>query len=242
MTKKFLLLNALLFIALSQVMISCNQDDDNLSNDWIDAPSPTTVNERTNGGKNAVMVFINPYDTIGALLGQVLTTYLTNQLQVNNLEDLQRNIHESMQKIGLSAPETYSSIELQELINSPESVWNNSISTLEISANAADLLSTFRDTLSNFENEDLESITTDLMNFESAVLQNLNLNQNEKRIILTLSAIIRHSFEYKKGRDDKDWDISVGNFSGALKGAIVNSDSAIALALIVGLNNQIKTL
>lgn len=242
MTKKILLLNALLFIALSHVMISCNQDDDNLSNDWIDDPSPTTVNERTNGDKNAVMVFINPYDTIGALLGQVLTTYLTNQHQVNNLEDLQSSIHESMQKNGLSAPVTYSSIELQELINSPEAVWNNSISTLEISANAADLLSTFRNTLSNFENEDLESITTDLMNFEIAVLQNLYLNQNEKRIILTLSAIIRHSFEYKKGRDDKDWDISVGNFSGALKGAIVNSDSAIALALIVGLNNQIKTL
>lgn len=242
MTKKILLLNALLFIALGHVMISCNQDDDNLSNDWIDASSPTTVNERTNGDKNAVMVFINPYDTIGALLGQVLTTYLTNQHQVNNLEDLQSSIHESMLKIGLSAPVTYSSIELQELINSPEAVWNNSISTLEISANAADLLSTFRNTLSNFENEDLESITTDLMNFEIAVLQNLYLNQNEKRIILTLSAIIRHSFEYKKGRDDKDWDISVGNFSGALKGAIVNSDSAIALALIVGLNNQIKTL
>lgn len=237
MTTKNLLLYIVFSIALCTQIKSCTQDDF-VSINTIDEFNLTLQNENMGREESKNLVSNNPYDYLGAVHNQILTTYLSNQQPNLNLKELQMTIHKIMQEYDLSAPSTFSFLEIQELINIPESVWNSTISTSELSLTAISLLGTLRDTMIYWDFQNLEDTATDWIDFENDILQDLNLTQEEKRIMLTLSTIIKHSVEYKKGRDDKDWDISVGNFSGALKGAITNSDSAIALAIIVGLLNQ----
>lgn len=241
MTKNFLFQKAIMILVSCFLCASCEQDDSiiaDFSKEALSYPQYPHVNNRGDLPYNTN----NPYDSVGILHTYVLDAFLTTYNAFTTIKDVQMNIHGIMHEFDLTEPLSFSEQEYLEIINTPETVWNNLLTTSVFSEVAKDNLKAFREIMMGWENKTWSLVYTDLLFYENDVLQNSSLSQDEKRMILTLTSIVRHSIHYKKGRDDKDWDISVGNFSGALKGAMANTDSALALALIVGLHNEAAIL
>ena len=76
-----------------------------------------------------------------------------------------------------------------------------------------------------------------IISFENTILQG-NYSSYEKEILLSLTSIARYSLFLKKRRDDKDWDLSVGNLTGGVAGSMICSYQAVYGALVAGLYNE----
>lgn len=237
MTKNFLFQKAIMILVYCFLCASCEQDDSIIADFSKEALSYHPYPHLNNRGDLPYNTD-NPYDSVGIIHTHILDAYLSFSHAFTTIEDVQINIHSIMQEFELTDPLRFSEQEYLEIINTPETVWNNLLTTSVFSEVAKDNLKAFREIMMGWENKTWSLVYTDLLFYENDVLQNSSLSPDEKRMILTLTSIVRHSVHYKKGRDDKDWDISVGNFSGALKGAMANKDSAVALALIAGLYNE----
>lgn len=221
-----------MIILLSSLLFNC-QEDESLE------PLDQTIAMK--GGSMLPANPLNPYDLFGLLHNEVLDAYLYENHEHESLEEIAGEIKAllSSSYSGYTIMQTYN-LDVSEL----ENILQNPSNSLDAIVNNSGLpplakvdLTIFLSALIAIENDDFSGAKSLITAYESTVLLNPLYAENDKRILLTVSSIIRYSFYYRIGRDEGDWDSSVSHRAAAVKGALSSSLDAVALSLIVSIEN-----
>lgn len=227
------------FITFS--VFSCSQDEDTFieqTGNWHPNSEQKSFRFQNDSPYNS----LNPYDSIGITHNLILEEFLNSNLNpktiteiiqtVNNLSFFNSsNLFQTASNLGISH-------KIEIFYTNPEyelyqEIYNSHLSNLA-KLKIIELVETI------FENieEDYPYHYNEIILFESIILNNTNFSQEDKRVLLTFSSLIRHSLYFDKRRDDKDWVTSVTNFTGKFFGALESSESAIYWSLIMGICNN----
>ncbi|WP_374175301.1 hypothetical protein [Flavobacterium tructae] len=183
----------------------------------------------------------NIYDLAGKLHNDILDVYLAGNYQYTTIAEISEkieNISASNNDLMLLGTGTILPTNLnlvQEIINNPQAKLDQAIVNSVMTSTAKNSLSNFMNNVLLWDNHSYEEIYDSIISYEEAVITNSIFNDEDKRIILTTSSIIRFSIYYDIVEKDKDWDTSVGHRVGGLSGAIDNSSIAIIRSLVTGI-------
>ncbi|WP_409415798.1 hypothetical protein [Flavobacterium sp. PS2] len=180
----------------------------------------------------------NPYDNMGKLHNEILEIYLAANSGSTVIEDIMAQV----QSIGLSntinivqdcsAPATINII--NTILINPQNSGTTIIENSVLTAHAKTKITAFLDSLATIKTNPYKDIYDFVTAYESEVLSNDLLNNEDRRVILTTTSIARYSIYYEK-KKDRDWDSSYGNHIGGLVGALDTSLSPVIIALVAGL-------
>ncbi|TRX30651.1 hypothetical protein FNW52_19815 [Flavobacterium sp. ZT3R18] len=184
---------------------------------------------------------VNIYDIAGKLHNDILDVYLAGNYQYNTIAQISQQIEAiaaenndlMLLNLGTNLPINLDVI--QEIVNNPQTKLDEAIANSTMTNVAKSSLSSFMDDVLLWESNPYEEIYQSIVAYESSVIANAEFNDEDKRIILTTSSIVRYSLYYVKERKDEDWDSSIGNRVGGLSGAIDNSSSAVKYSLVTGI-------
>lgn len=185
----------------------------------------------------------NPYDTIGRIQNMVLDIYLSADHNHSTIEEINEEIEFITNTFSNTSIGSISSVPspvgvIINIVNSPENSLNTIIANSYLTNQAKLSLSGFINSLLLLQDEEYENIHEFIITYESSIIENMALNNEDKRVILTTSSIARHSFYYGKKRKDKDWETSVGNIAASVSGALENSLTAVSMALVTGISQN----
>jgi hypothetical protein len=190
----------------------------------------------------------NGYDIAGKLHNDILDIYLAGNHHYTAIAQISEQIEAITAKtsdpalLDLETNLPLSLEELQEIVNNPEAELDEAIANSSMTSAAKRSLCGFMNAVVLRKNDEYAKIYQSIISYESSVITNPQFSSEDKRIILTASSITRYSLYDDKGRRDKDWEASVGNLVGGVKGAFYQSSRAIKMALIIGIsqNNHIR--
>ncbi|MFH6936364.1 hypothetical protein [Flavobacterium sp. FlaQc-30] len=183
----------------------------------------------------------NIYDLAGKLHNDILDVYLAGNYHYTTIAEISKkieNISASNNDLMLLGKGTILPTNLnlvQEIINNPQAKLDQAIVNSVMTSAAKNSLSSFMNNVLLWDNHSYEEIYHSIISYEASVITNSIFNEEDKRIILTTSSIIRYSIYYDIVEKDKDWDTSVGHRVGGLSGAIDNSSIAIIRSLVTGI-------
>lgn len=183
----------------------------------------------------------NIYDFAGKLHNDILDVYLAGNYQHTTIAQISQQIEiiaAANNDLMLLDTGTNLPIDLniiQEIINNPQAKLDQAIVNSVMTSAAKNSLSNFMNNVLLLENHSYEEIYESITSYEATVITNPIFNDEDKRIILTTSSIVRYSIYYDKVAKDKDWDISIGHRVGGLSGAMDNSSAAIIRSLVTGI-------
>lgn len=183
----------------------------------------------------------NPYDSIGLVHNEILTTILDSGMPLESLSQIDNEVSVLLNDYdGLFSETCSDSLTHQELSSfylSPSVSLNTAFTEAGLSLNTRDEIEGLLGAILNRVNDPYESFHAWMVLYEEEIIQS-NYSIEEKRIILTIASLSRYSIFAKKRRDHKDWDYSVGNRIGATIGALDCSSNAIYAALVSGLSDE----
>jgi hypothetical protein len=183
----------------------------------------------------------NMYDLAGKLHNDILDIYLAGNYHYNTLEEINQKIeaiaaeNNDFMRSNLGANLPINLGLVQEIIDNPQGKLDEAIVNSIMTNAAKSSLSVFMNDVLLWESDSYEEIYQSIVAYESSVIANAEFNDEDKRIILTTSSIVRYSIYYDLIDKDKDWDISKGHRVGGLSGAIDNSSIAIRRSLVTGI-------
>lgn len=221
---------------LAVLAVSC-------TNDY--APEDSVSNFKTKEAASKKNAGLNPenednaYDIAGRIHNDLLDAFFSGNFSDHPINALSSTIdsisilNSDLQNLPSHYPANLQQI--QEIVNSPEIQLELIIANSSMSVASKNCLSEFMSWAALWQNSDYETIHQSIISFEAAVTNNPQFTAEEKRIILTSSAITRYSLYYASERKDKDWETSVGNRAGAVQGALNNSATAVTRALLAGI-------
>jgi hypothetical protein len=188
----------------------------------------------------------NIYDFAGKLHNDILDVYLAGNYQHTTIAQISQQIEAiaaantelMLLDTGTNPPLNLNII--QEIVNNPQLQLDQSITNSSMTSAAKGSLSSFMNDVVLWENHPYEEIYQNVISYESSVIANSGFSNEDKRIILTTSSIVRYSIYYNLIRKDKDWPPSAGHRVGGVSGSIENSTTAIKRSLITGI--MIRTL
>ena len=220
---------------ISPFLFSCSTDEE-----LVIKPQTTALKRCLQTPKNNT----NPYDTIGRIQNQVLDIYLSANHNHSTIEQINGEIelitnNYGNTSIGNSTQAPFSiGLQINNIVNAPQSSLNTIIANSHLTNQAKTNLSGFINSLLFLKNEEYEDIYEFIITYESSIVGNMVFNNEDKRIILTISSLARYSFYYEKKRKDKDWETSVGNIVASVSGALENSLTAVSMALVTGISQN----
>lgn len=221
---------------LAVLTLSCTNDftrEDSISNF-----KKKNAHTKKNAGLNPENT-ANAYDIAGKIHNDLLDAYLSGNFSdhtinaVNSKIDSISFLNSDFQNLPSYYPANFQ--EIQEMVDSPEIQLEQIIANSSMSMASKNCLSEFMSSATLWQNSDYEAVHSSIISFEATVTNHQQFTAEEKRIILTSSAITRYSFYYASKRKDKDWETSVGNRVGAVQGALSNSATAITRSLLAGI-------
>ncbi|WP_369764977.1 hypothetical protein [Flavobacterium sp. WC2429] len=228
-------------VILPLLIISCTTN----AIDTVDTIDSKTSGKKSEKGADLIQTLSpenpeNVYDYAGKLHNELLETYLSKNYQYSTLAQISEQVEAIVamnSDVALLNLETSAAVNLEEIqaiVNNPDTKLSETIAN-SLMTNAAKIsLGNFMNAALLWENEEFEAIYPSIISYESAVMNNTEFSDEDKRIILTTSSIARYSLYYdKKPPYDEDWETSVGNRVGGVSGAIDNSLSAISRSLII---------
>jgi hypothetical protein len=183
----------------------------------------------------------NIYDLAGKLHNDILDIYLAGNYQNSTIEEISQQIeaiaaeNNDLMLLNVGADLSINLGLVQEIINNPQAKLDEAIANSIMTNAAKSSLSSFMNNVVLWENLSYEEIYQSIVTYESAVMTNPEYNDEDKRIILTTSSIVRYSIYYDLIDKDKDWDTSKGHRVGGLSGAIYNSSIAVRRSLVTGI-------
>lgn len=235
--KNYSIYNYLLYISICCCLIQCTeeqiyQSEYEIKPDLIGQTSKTTAINND-----------NPYDSIGVMHNEILTEYLDYSDNHTSIEDIGSEIQFLISNY-YSGIEYYEANvinyhEIEEILLDPQGSFDFILENACLSDTAQNNFLDFINALMQINEEEFSSLYTFIVLYESEVQNNASISSEDKSIILRICSIIRHSIFLEKGRDDGDWDTSVGNIAAAIKGACNNGINAAEYALITGLSFRI---
>lgn len=224
---------ALLFIALSSVLISCNSEEiikethaSTGVNSTFNNPIPTNP--------------ANPFDAAGKAHTDILDAYLlSDNVNDTTITKISQRVNEialtNMDLMTLNTGYTTTMInpeDIQKILKDPVVELNTVITKSALSPEAKTSLLNFTDSLRLLEDEHYEVIYQFIISYETSVLNDTEFSIFDKRVLLLTSSIARHSSFYFRKRTDKDWSKSTGNLVGVVKGAIESPYTAVTSSLV----------
>jgi len=182
---------------------------------------------------------MNPYDFTGQIFYNTLVEFSAG----NSVPDSIHLVHQEISEIlnGLSTPVVpiYGSVmTIQNLLDDPVGVTDSLLINSNLSQTVRSDIKDYLKEVENYNLENFEEMLDYSITFEETALNDFTMTSKEKEVIFTLASIFRYYLYYSKGRDDQDWDVSVGNRAG-LAGALHSTDSALAVGLIRGVCAQL---
>lgn len=233
---------SLKLIFLSLLLFSCTTE----TFDNIESVDNKVTGEKSQNSARLLENLIpenpaNIYDLAGKLHNDILDTYLAGNYQYTTIAEISQQIEViaasnndlMLLDTGTILPTNLNLV--QEIINNPQAKLDQAIVNSVMTSAAKNSLSNFMNNVLLWENHSYEEIYHSIISYEAAVITNSTFNDEDKRIILTTSSIIRYSIYFDIVEKDKDWDNSVGHRVGGLSGAIDNSSIAIIHSLVTGI-------
>lgn len=181
----------------------------------------------------------NAYDIAGKIHNDLLDAYLSGNFSNQTISTISSKIdsisflNSDLQNLPSHYPVNFQ--EIQGIVDSPEMHLEQIIANSWMSTASKNCLSDLMSSAALWQDSDYEAVHPSILSFEGSVINNQQFTAEEKRIILTSSAITRYSLYYASERKDKDWETSVGNRVGALQGALSNSATAVTRSLLAGI-------
>lgn len=181
----------------------------------------------------------NPYDYTGQVFYEVLDEFISVNSGYDSIHLVYQEITEILNGLPQPILPVYGSVStIQKLLDDPVGMTDSLLSDSGLSLNTRSDINDYLSVVADYNIENFDDIMDYNLSFEESVLANFTLSPKEKEVMLTLASIFRYYCLYSKGRDDRDWDVSVGNRA-VLVGALQNTDSAISIGLIAGLCAQL---
>lgn len=228
------------FIIPSLGLVSCSSEAEITPSENVNTTAARSV---TNSPENDV----NPYDEAGMLYEELFDTYYCtgnvggsiSQIiyEVQSIADANLNFN----LIKDFPYQNVSSSRVQYLLENPTSCVNDVISTSSMSLIGKSSLSTFINQFIPFldTESNCDIIYQKIVAYENAVLLSGLFTENDKRIILTSTSVVRYSVyrarKKPKKNTDPDWDIFIGNIIASTEGAKNGSAEAATMALVTGI-------
>ena len=201
----------LLCITISFFAISCSSDED-LENIASGNKAGNLTNEKTSFPNNPS----NPFDQTGVEFYNKLRLYIVDfgvpnstQKVTNQMLFLSKNlktdgrINKSVIKI---TPEMIGLI-----LADPQGKLVELIETSTLSLNVKNNLTDFVSDLVDKQDDDYDEVYSFIVSYESDVIDDVFLEEDEKDTILKVSSISRYSLYEEARNRDRDWETSVTN-------------------------------
>lgn len=185
----------------------------------------------------------NEYDIIGKIHNSVLEIYLSENHNYSTVEEIYNEVRHHVHNSGHT--ELNSAVPLPDLIkqiaivrDAPEHSLNKIIFESHLSTSAKTSLSNFISSLMLLKDNDYAEIYDFILLYEGSIIESTLFSSEDKRIILTTSALTRYSSNDEKPRKDKDWETSVGNIAITVEGALHDAQTAINMALVAAISTN----
>lgn len=222
----------LTFVLVSSLLMSCNSEAVSEEEPVLREPDSTQIISMPANPTN-------PYDAAGRASIEIFDAYLLmNTENDTTITKIRQRINEislanaDLMYLNDGYPTTdISAEEIEQIVKNPVAKLDAIISASHLTSTAKIELKNFIDTFQLLENEEYDVIYKYITDYEIAVIENTQLNNFDKRVLLVTSALLRHWSYKNRKREDKDWSKSTGNLVGAVKGVIESPYTAVTTSL-----------
>lgn len=218
---------------------SCAPDERN-------APEIHSALSSKEAGEATAANSANAYDSAGKIFDELFDSYYDGSSRPNDvLSIIQQvesiaNTNESFNSIGSGhvtlSPARISHLAAQKNVDIPSVVLSSGLSATAKTSFGNFLLSIA--TLYDVENDAIK-MRNAIVKYEATVLHNESLTDNDRRVILTSTSILRYSAYRAKKKPKKNtdpyWNIWVTHVFGSEEGAEENLEKAILQGLVTGI-------
>lgn len=234
--KNLLILKWILPIFILSLLSSCVEDELPISE-----KTSTLFDRKTTLSPNNSE---NPFDYAGIFHNEILESYQSLNYNANSLSAISLKIDSLMGNssngIGIFQHSEDLSI-IEDIILDPLTKLDSILSASDLSVEAQlNLLDTIEQ-LQLLDDEPFDEIYTMMISFETTINLHPTMTIRDKEVILIVCSIIRHSLFYRIGRDEGDWDTSVGHKTAAIQGALSGLAEAVKLSIIIGVAQMENT-
>ncbi|PZR16207.1 MAG: hypothetical protein DI539_17910 [Flavobacterium psychrophilum] len=210
------------------LLIACTEGDQQLL--------PETPNTSVSLKSSQVIIEnkSNPYDAIGQDYRNFLSSYKTGTYSPSNYAAVVNSVNALTGFTALSSGNVQLRLLLNGCMNTPEITLSTLLQNSNLSPAAKDLLTDFINSYQKLANEPFSSAYDDIVLTETEVSNSNLLIADERRILLTVTSVVRYSL-YHSCCEDTDWEKSVGNIVAFAAGALENNELALQYALITSI-------
>lgn len=213
-----------LLLMLTTTILSCNHEEIIYTEESQLTAKPFTRN------------YQNHFEEYGILSYDLFELYMNSKYNSNTLDDIAKDVSELLTYHStLNAASIHLNDGFESQINA---IKINPIETLEwiiqennISSIAEVKISEIIELLTQETTMTTNDLYRNLVNIENTVIVDQNIPNHDKNIILLSSCLLRYSLFDNGHDDDKDWDLSVGNFIFSFYGATISIQDALLINL-----------
>lgn len=206
------------------LIISCSEDSGE-SVSGSETPSLNLKSAVTDAENKS-----NPYDYTGLLHEEFVSQYQSGTNSVSSLQEVSLIVSELMEEKAVYVSPSQQVL-LASILNNPEVALTSILQNSGLSVAANNVLLEFIGDFHKLSEQSFSLTYTEITAFENDVQQSVSFTETDKRVILSVTSIARHSLN-RECDDDPDWDTSVGNIVAATAGALQNTDLSIQYSLI----------
>ena len=188
---------------------------------------------------------LNPYDSAGEIHDEILAAYMSAPVLPSTLQGILASVDSIAQLNSrfIGAKSTgFSALTTQQasgILNDSDAV-ATAIANAGISSTARARLEDFADGYFLYcaTSDDFGGLYDYIVDFEDTILASSALSTTDKRSVLTVTSIVRHS-QFRRRRPKKnrdlDWEVNMFHLAGAIEGSPTCSASAVSRALSLGI-------
>lgn len=233
--------------ANSLILVSCDSNSDTNLNEVIDAKQDANSLYAYRSAAKMPYNSDNPFDYAGRIHNEILEAYYQQESIPTNLMDIADRIEilaaYNKDFVSIRKPfyEAASIERAQYIINNKYSCLPEIISGSNLTLYGKVSLEAFINSSLELTrtNEDYEVIYDFIVTYESEVVSNSRLTEEDKQTILITSSILRHSASLAKKKPKKNtdpaWDKLICNIYGTAEDANKGVAEAITMGLICGI-------
>lgn len=183
------------------------------------------------GGISSPAYAGNPYDHIGDAYNTVYDAYETIAIKSTDPTVIVATVESLVDELGMMSNSDYIPITAMGIIALKESATTTSALTSVVKNQLVELVDQLQ-ILKN-ANEPYDIACLKIIENENAWQLSTVLTQNEKKILLYTSSVLRYSLynTSKKKRKDRDWELSVGNIMATAYGATLSVPNTIVVSV-----------
>ncbi|ABQ06566.1 hypothetical protein [Flavobacterium johnsoniae] len=157
----------------------------------------------------------NPFDSAGKEYYNILQNFLKDNNTPNSAAEINNQISFILRFLqGNSTAKAanlgYSDQEILDILNDPDTKLIEIIQNSFISSSSKIMLTTFVQNLIVQQDAAYAVVRDYIIDFDAAVVENTDLDADEKETILTVSTISSYALFAEAERKDRDWEKSVG--------------------------------